>query len=138
MNVYNVYTHPQGVPQAVKVGFSWPCFFFGWVWAAVAGRWSLFWMMLGGWLVSIFSYVVVCEELIEGHGAGDHVWGLMGVLLLIGNVATGAGIALYVNQMHYRSLENKGYTYKGNMMGESEAHALIAALGPRTTQASQM
>ncbi len=35
MKTYDVYTHPARPQEAVKQGFSWPGFFFGWIWAFV-------------------------------------------------------------------------------------------------------
>ena len=36
---YNIYSHPNKVPVAVKQGFSWPGFFFGGFWALLKGLW---------------------------------------------------------------------------------------------------
>lgn len=35
MKTYDVYAHPLREQEAVKQGFSWPGFFFGWIWAFV-------------------------------------------------------------------------------------------------------
>ncbi|MEM0111894.1 MAG: DUF2628 domain-containing protein, partial [Candidatus Parvarchaeota archaeon] len=37
MKTYNIYKHPLGDIKAVKVGWSWPAFFFTWIWAFVKG-----------------------------------------------------------------------------------------------------
>ena len=39
MKQFNVYSHPVLGPQAVKQGFSWPAFFFTWIWAFVCKLW---------------------------------------------------------------------------------------------------
>ena len=33
MRTFDVYSHPTFGTEAVKQGFSWPAFFFGWIWA---------------------------------------------------------------------------------------------------------
>lgn len=41
MKRFNVYTHPTRGVEAVKVGFSWPAFFFGNIWMLVKKLWGL-------------------------------------------------------------------------------------------------
>ena len=39
MKQFNLYSHPVLGVQAVKLGFSWPAFFFTWIWAFVCKLW---------------------------------------------------------------------------------------------------
>ncbi len=39
LNTYATYLHPIEGPEVVKTGFSWPGFFFGFVWAFVKRLW---------------------------------------------------------------------------------------------------
>ncbi|WP_181919263.1 DUF2628 domain-containing protein [Alkalilimnicola ehrlichii] len=41
MKTFNMFHHPHHGHKAVKVGFSWPGFFFGIIWAAIKGLWWL-------------------------------------------------------------------------------------------------
>jgi hypothetical protein len=41
MNQYKVFRHPSGKVEAVKQGWSWPAFFFGWLWACVKDMWGI-------------------------------------------------------------------------------------------------
>ena len=41
MKQYKVYKHPSGSTEAVKQGWSWPGFFFGFIWAMVKKMWGL-------------------------------------------------------------------------------------------------
>lgn len=41
MMQYKVFTHPSGQSEAVKQGWSWPAFFFGFIWAMVKKIWGL-------------------------------------------------------------------------------------------------
>jgi hypothetical protein len=36
---YNIYEKPDGDYEAIKIGFSWPAFFFTWIWAVVKEMW---------------------------------------------------------------------------------------------------
>ena len=37
MSIFDIYTHNEKGHEAVKIGFSWPGFFFGFIWAFVKG-----------------------------------------------------------------------------------------------------
>ncbi|GAG96118.1 unnamed protein product [marine sediment metagenome] len=55
MAIYTIYKHDEaGLVQAVKLGFSWPAFFFDMIWAAVKKLWLVFTLMMLG-LLAIFS-----------------------------------------------------------------------------------
>lgn len=41
MKQYKIFRHPSGTSEAVKQGWSWPAFFFGFIWAAVKKQWAL-------------------------------------------------------------------------------------------------
>lgn len=41
MKQYKVFVHPSGNSEAVKQGWSWPAFFFGFIWAMVKKMWGL-------------------------------------------------------------------------------------------------
>lgn len=41
MKMYEIYTSPIGGIEAVKKGWSWPAFFFAWIWAFVKGLYGL-------------------------------------------------------------------------------------------------
>ena len=46
MKQFDLYQHPSKELQAVKVGFSWPGFFFPFIWAFVKGLWVHgFWLL---------------------------------------------------------------------------------------------
>lgn len=39
MKFYKIYKHPSGKLEAVKVGWSWPAFFFNFIWALIKKLW---------------------------------------------------------------------------------------------------
>jgi peptidoglycan/LPS O-acetylase OafA/YrhL len=41
MNQYKIFEHPSGAIEAVKQGWSWPAFSFGFIWAMVKKMWQL-------------------------------------------------------------------------------------------------
>lgn len=42
MKQFKIFKNPMRQYEAVKIGWSWPGFFFTWIWAAVKGLWSIF------------------------------------------------------------------------------------------------
>jgi len=42
MKQFKVFKNPMGQYEAVKIGWSWPGFFFTWIWAGVKGLWPVF------------------------------------------------------------------------------------------------
>jgi hypothetical protein len=50
MRTFTVYRHPVKGYEAVKKGFSWPGFFFGWVWAFVKRLVAAGFVLLSVWL----------------------------------------------------------------------------------------
>lgn len=61
MKQYKVYKHPSGTTEAVKQGWSWPGFFFSFIWAMVKKMWSL-----GvGLLIGFFVFGLINEALIN-------------------------------------------------------------------------
>lgn len=62
MRQYRVWTHPSGLTEAVKHGWSWPAFFFGGFWA-IAKRMTLLGIgMLLARLVIVYAIVVTQNE----------------------------------------------------------------------------
>src|SRR4030042_1169559 len=51
MKTFNVYKHPAQGFEAVKVGFSWPAFFFGGIWMLVQKLWALAGLWFGAYIV---------------------------------------------------------------------------------------
>ena len=37
MKNFNIYENPEGIPEAVKKGWSWPGFCFTWIWCFIKG-----------------------------------------------------------------------------------------------------
>ncbi len=41
MKNYRVFRHPTGIQEVVKLGWSWPAFFFGVIWALIKNLWTI-------------------------------------------------------------------------------------------------
>ncbi|MDM0009306.1 DUF2628 domain-containing protein [Variovorax sp. J22G73] len=41
MKIYKVFEHPSGHREAIREGWSWTAFLFGWIWALCHGVWPL-------------------------------------------------------------------------------------------------
>jgi hypothetical protein len=59
MKLYEIYTSPLGKVEAVKQGWSWPAFFFSWIWACVKGMWVLGIGIIVALLVVLFIFEVM-------------------------------------------------------------------------------
>ena len=56
MKQYKIFKHPSGNSEAVKQGWSWPAFFFSFIWAMVKKQWALGVSVFIGILV--FGFIV--------------------------------------------------------------------------------
>jgi len=67
MKTFNVYKHPTQGFDAVKVGFSWPAFFFGLIWMLVKKLWGLAGLWFAGYVVC--SLIEKVTEQAQASGA---------------------------------------------------------------------
>jgi hypothetical protein len=73
---YNIYQSPSGEIQAVKVGWSWPGFFFNWVWCFVKNLFGHGFGILGAlFLLGIISVTSASMEVLTSiSGLGITIW----------------------------------------------------------------
>ena len=68
MKTFNVYKHPTQGIEAVKIGFSWPAFFFGIIWMLVKKLWGLAGMWFAAYIVlSLIESVTDQSPAIKQH-----------------------------------------------------------------------
>ena len=91
MKQYKIFVNPQGTCEAVKQGWSWPAFFFTWVWTIVKKMW---WPVVG-LIVAVFVLLPIIAAL------GD-------VITIVISVIFG----IYGNDWREINLPNRGYDYK--------------------------
>ena len=78
MKQYKVFKHPSGASEAVKQGWSWPAFFFSFIWAMVKKL-----RVLGvGLLVGFFLFVIIVDASVGGDGA-DVLINIVGIIISI-------------------------------------------------------
>jgi hypothetical protein len=81
MKEYKIFKHPSGASEAVKEGWSWPAFFFSYIWAMVKKQWALgvgvpvgvlvFWFIVdatrdGSFAAALISIVLIIIDIIFG------------------------------------------------------------------------
>lgn len=97
MKQYKIFKHPSGNNEAVKQGWSWPAFFFSFIWAMVKKQWALGISVLIG--VLVFGFVV--GAVVGGEG-GD---ALINIVSIIINIVFG----INGNSWREKNLISRGY-----------------------------
>ena len=98
MKHYKIFEHPAGNIEAVKLGWSWPAFFFGFLWALAKRMWGL-----GGCLFAAFFFAESFDASV--HEALD---GLITAAALVLAFIFG----LNGNRWRENNLQSRGYDYK--------------------------
>lgn len=130
MKNYNIYKHPNGKIEAVKQGWSWPAFFFGWIWALIKQLWMV--------AVLIIAYAIISSIVIQlmtpsydyyEYGGEDlsQAFLLQSISLLIQ-----LGIAIFLgvkgNSLREANLIKRGYECIGNINAVNPDSAISDAL----------
>lgn len=121
MKTFSVYKHPiQGI-EAVKVGFSWPAFFFGFFWMLVKKLWGL----AGAWFV---AYVVLSliETVTDQSGEGG-TQALVYLILIAGYFALWLVPAFKGNKWREENLLKRGYEILTTVQAETPDAAVAQA-----------
>ena len=100
MKQFKIYVNPQGYYEAVKQGWSWPAFFFSFIWAMVKKMWGLGVSVFIGFFV--FGFIVGVSE----SGAGGDA--LINIVSIIANIIFG----INGNKWRENNLSKRGYEYK--------------------------
>jgi hypothetical protein len=115
MRRFDVYVHPFAGAEAVKSGWSWPGFFFTWVWAAVKGLWPqavVFFLATGS--LALFDTSVEANAVMAG---------LLGLAVCLVFGSTG-------NSWRARNLLARGYRHVGGWPALSPEVAVLMAQAP--------
>ena len=95
LKTYSGYIHPTEGSEVVKRGFSWPGFFFGFIWAFVKKLW-----VLGAVILPFDVVFILSEEL-----GGEVVTAVAGLLEFVISLIVGVN----GNAWRQRNLERSGY-----------------------------
>jgi len=111
LKTYNIFSHDEEPPQAVKVGWSWPGFLFTWIWALVKGMRAL---GIGIFLVFLIAGLNVSNS-------GDATTTLV-------TLAVGFWLGLSGNKQQETHLRGKGYKHVAEIKAANSKRALNAFL----------
>ena len=98
MKHYKIFEHPAGNIEAVKLGWSWPAFFFGFLWALAKKMWC--------WAVVFLPHSSFAESF--DASADEALDGLITVAALVLAFLFG----LNGNRWRENNLQSRGYDYK--------------------------
>lgn len=116
MKQFKIYRHPSGVTEAVKQGWSWPAFFFSFLWAFLKKQWVLGAAVLGG----MFAFGFVLG--LAGAGAGGDA--LIHLVSFIVNVMFGVN----GNAWREKNLLSRGYQHVETVTAANPEGALALTL----------
>lgn len=120
MKSYKVFKHPDGSTEAVKQGWSWPAFFFGFIWAFVKKLWALG----AGVLIAIFMLGFILGLADAGEGAEA----LINIVAIIINVVFGVN----GNQWRSKNLLSRGFEQVDTLDAANPDEASALFLKART------
>jgi hypothetical protein len=114
---YAVYEKAR-LRKVVKIGFSWPAFFFNWIWAFVKQLWLIGIIYLAILVIAATSIIVFIAE------RKPEIDIIMGVIELIGSLIFGFSGNSWIES----SLNNQGFRFVGKVTAKSvdQAHNLAA------------
>lgn len=115
MKTYNIYTNPSGHVEAIKQGWSWPGFFFTWIWCFVKKLYGL------GIGLSIFFLITILMRKVSQEMSVLAFLVRFGVLIWIGSSG---------NEMRGKKLLENGYKFEGAINALSPEDA-IAEFGKK-------
>jgi Protein of unknown function (DUF2628) len=125
MRTWSVYRHPIKGYEAVKDGFSWPGFFFTWIWAFVKGLVGMGFLLLGA---------VVVMNILSAAGEETRNPGLS-VLSVVLGLAAVLVTGFNGNKWREKALARKGYEFLEKVQADSPEAATSKYSGPGEIQA---
>src|SRR5690554_3527832 len=119
MEDFTIYVHPQGDCEAVKIGWSWPAFFFAGIWPFVKKMWAL------GFGILVIVFVLVFIIMSYGDVIGVDVEQPLDALTMIGSLVLGIIVGTSGNKWREANLRTRGFQYKGTITADSRERALM-------------
>lgn len=125
MKQYKIFRHPTGATEAVKQGWSWPAFFFSFIWAMVKKQWAL-----GVGLVAAF---IILGVILGLAGAGEEGDALINVVSIIVSIVFGVN----GNSWREKNLLSRGYEHVDSVTAANPEGAIALYLKAQAPHASQ-
>jgi hypothetical protein len=104
MNTFTIFQHPSGKIEAVKQGWSWPAFLFGFIWA------------LSKRLYGVAAFTFFVGYAFAASNRRDDVQGAAVFILSV--VMTGV-LGTFGNRWRIENLKSRGYDDEGSLQGEA-------------------
>jgi hypothetical protein len=109
---FEIFSKPSLPSVAVKRGFSWPGFFFSWIWAFVKGLWVPGIVLLGiGLTIGLFQRSILTAD---------------PLLIILPALVLAVTVGVRGNAWRSRKLERAGYDFAGLVEARSGASAVVA------------
>lgn len=123
MRQYNIYDHPFRRVEAVKQGWSWPAFFFSWLWAAIKGLWGI-----------LFGFILLQMLLLV-------IWDLLEIPVinlvdLFIQIALSFVFGLKGNAWREEKLLSRGYQYADTITGANSTGSIALFVNKKRKQAN--
>ncbi|MDI6004236.1 DUF2628 domain-containing protein [Cobetia marina] len=123
MASFRILTHPEHGTRAVKIGWSWPAFFFGLFWALYKRMWLL--------AASLFGFIVLSSVFIPATMEGQ----LISNVLFLGLNLT---ISMKGNQWYASLLETQGYQEQAQVSARNPDDALAVHANSQKASAADI
>jgi len=120
MKTFNVYEHPTRGYEAVKVGFSWPAFFFGMLWMLVKSLWGI----CGLWFAFYIGAGLVERVADDARESGAQV--VVYLLLIAAYFALWLVPGFKGNKWRERGLLRRGFERSATVEAETPDAAIAA------------
>ncbi len=125
MKQYNIYEYPHNRFEAVKNGWSWPAFIFGFIWTMAKRMWWLSAAVMLG-LVAIGGFTGVFLDC-ENDPTFCRVLDLVGLVL-------GVIFGFYGNKWREKNLQSRGFDYRETVSAKNPQSAIASYLKREVAQ----
>lgn len=121
MKTFNVYKHPAQGIEAVKVGFSWPAFFFTFIWMLVKKLWGL----AGAYFAAVFVLQLIEVVTVQSGEGGAQA--LVFLILAVGYFSLLLVPGFKGNKWREENLSKRGYEQLTTVQAETPDAAVAQA-----------
>lgn len=118
MKTYKIFVNPQGSSEAVKQGWSWPGFFFNFIWALIKRMWVI------GVVLIILSIALGFVEGTVEVSSGKEVASVINVFVSILNLVIAVVFGVKGNQWREKNLITRGYKYQDTVDAQNPEAAI--------------
>jgi hypothetical protein len=118
MKTYRIYVNPQGSSEAVKQGWSWPGFFFNFIWALIKRMWVL------GVVLMILSIALGFAEGTVEVSSGKQAASVISAFTSILNLVIAVVFGVKGNKWREKNLISRGYKYQDTVDAQNPEAAI--------------